>query len=67
MTAFGGIFRSPALEGVEGSDDAGERARIVGLDLEGGTVRIRARASAPPGDEFPASTDPRGGTGSGTS
>ena len=41
MTAFGGIFRSPALEGVEGSEEDGERGRIVGLDLEGGVVRVQ--------------------------
>lgn len=42
VTAFGGIFRSPKLEGVEESDDSGERARLVGLDLESGVVRVRA-------------------------
>ena len=42
MTAFGGIFRSPELEGVEESDDNGERGRVVGLDLESGVVRVRA-------------------------
>ena len=42
MTAFGGIFRSPKLEGVEESDDNGERGRVVGLDLESGVVRVRA-------------------------
>jgi hypothetical protein len=42
VTAFGGIFRSPKLEGVEESDDSGERARLVGLDLETGVVRVRA-------------------------
>lgn len=42
MTAFGGIFRAPKLEGVEESDDNGERGRVVGLDLESGVVRVRA-------------------------
>jgi hypothetical protein len=60
MTAFGGIFRSPELEGVEESDDSGERGRVVGLDLESGVVRVRAgrapspeaeEASDPPGDD----------------
>ncbi|GLZ48165.1 hypothetical protein Acsp06_43500 [Actinomycetospora sp. NBRC 106375] len=48
MTAFGGIFRSPKLEGVEESDDNGERARFVGLDLESGVVRVRAARSEEP-------------------
>ena len=48
MTAFGGIFRSPKLEGVEESDDSGERARVVGLDLESGVVRVRAARSGEP-------------------
>ena len=42
MTAFGGIFRAPRIEGVEESDDNGERGRVVGLDLESGVVRLRA-------------------------
>ena len=42
MTAFGGFFRSPKLEGVEESDENGERGRVVGLDLESGVVRLRA-------------------------
>ncbi|WP_433781303.1 hypothetical protein ACQPX6_16400 [Actinomycetospora sp. CA-101289] len=42
MTAFGGIFRSPALEGVDDADDAGEGARVVGIDLDSGVVRLRA-------------------------
>ncbi|WP_345418209.1 hypothetical protein [Actinomycetospora chlora] len=55
MTAFGGIFRSPKLEGVEESDDSGERARLVGLDLESGVVRVRpARRPAPDEPSEPA-------------
>jgi hypothetical protein len=59
MTAFGGIFRSPKLEGIEESEDSGERGRVVGLDLESGVVRVRAArsrssedvgASEPPGE-----------------
>lgn len=41
MATFGGIFRSPRIEGVEESDDNGERGRVVGLDLETGVVRVR--------------------------
>lgn len=51
MTAFGGIFRSPALQGVDESDDAGERGRIVGLDLESGVVRVRPARPTPPAAE----------------
>ncbi|MEJ2866449.1 hypothetical protein WCD74_01645 [Actinomycetospora sp. OC33-EN08] len=42
MTAFGGVFRSPKLEGVEEGDESGQRAQVVGLDLESGVVRLRA-------------------------
>jgi hypothetical protein len=42
MTAFGGIFRGPKLEGVEESEDSGQRGRVVGLDLDSGVVRVRA-------------------------
>jgi hypothetical protein len=55
VTAFGGIFRSPQLEGVEESDDNGERARLVGLDLESGVVRVRAARR--PADETPEQPD----------
>lgn len=55
MTAFGGIFRSPQLEGVEDSDDSGERGRVVGLDLESGVVRVRAARPATP--ESPGSDE----------
>jgi hypothetical protein len=48
MTAFGGIFRGPKIEGVEGSDEDGERGRVVGLDLESGVVRVRAARPARP-------------------
>lgn len=41
VATFGGIFRSPRIEGVEESDDDGERGRVVGLDLETGVVRVR--------------------------
>ena len=41
MATFGGIFRVPRIEGVEESDDDGERGRVVGLDLETGVVRVR--------------------------
>ena len=51
MTAFGGIFRSPKLEGIEESEDSGERGRVVGLDLESGVVRVRAARSRNPEDE----------------
>ncbi|MEJ2863960.1 hypothetical protein [Actinomycetospora flava] len=55
MTAFGGLFRAPKLEGVEGSDESGERARFVGLDLESGVVRVRP---ARPAEEPPEGTAP---------
>jgi hypothetical protein len=56
MTAFGGIFRGPSIEGVDDSDGGGERGRIVGLDLESGVVRVRpARPAAP---QPPADTPP---------
>jgi hypothetical protein len=42
MTAFGGIFRSPKLEGVEEAEDSGQRGRVVGIDLDSGVVRLRA-------------------------
>lgn len=42
MTAFGGIFRSPALEGVDDAEGDGEGARVVGIDLDSGVVRLRA-------------------------
>lgn len=45
MTAFGGIFGSPELEGEEGSEESGQRSRIVGLDLDSGVVRLRAPRS----------------------
>lgn len=47
MTAFGGVFRSPKLEGVEEGEDSGQRARLVGLDLDSGVVRVRAPQPAP--------------------
>lgn len=47
MTAFGGIFRSPELEGVDESEDSGQRGRVVGLDLDSGIVRVRAARSEP--------------------
>jgi hypothetical protein len=47
MTAFGGIFRGPKIEGVEESDENGQRARLVGLDLESGVVRVRAPRTEP--------------------
>lgn len=53
MTAFGGIFRAPELEGVEESEDSGQRARVVGLDLESGVVRVRAARPEPPDTEEP--------------
>ncbi|PVZ15015.1 hypothetical protein [Actinomycetospora cinnamomea] len=53
MTAFGGIFRSPHLEGVEGSEDTGERGRVVGLDLESGVVRVRAARAEESEDQQP--------------
>ena len=58
MTAFGGIFRGPKIEGVEESDDDGERGRVVGLDLDSGVVRVRAaRPAAAQSAEHP---DPPG-------
>lgn len=51
MTAFGGLFRAPGIEGVEDADDSGERARITGLDLESGVVRVRPAKPAPPADD----------------
>jgi hypothetical protein len=58
MTAFGGIFRSPKLEGVAESEDDGEQGRLVGLDLESGVVRVRAgRAGSP---EAEGASDPPG-------
>jgi hypothetical protein len=54
MTAFGGIFRAPKLEGVEESEDSGQRGRVVGLDLESGVVRVRAARSEPAGREEPS-------------
>ncbi|MFC5063765.1 hypothetical protein [Actinomycetospora atypica] len=51
MTAFGGIFRAPKLEGVEDSDENGERGRVVGLDLESGVVRVRAARAEKADDE----------------
>ncbi len=54
MTAFGGIFRGPSIEGVDESDGGGERGRIVGLDLESGVVRVRpARAPRPEPQDDP--------------
>ncbi|WP_157647327.1 hypothetical protein [Actinomycetospora chiangmaiensis] len=54
MTAFGGVFRSPKLEGVEEGEDSGQRARVVGLDLESGVVRVQAARPAPePVEEEP--------------
>lgn len=59
MTAFGGIFRGPKIEGVEESDHNGQRGRVVGLDLDSGVVRVQvARPGAsdsPPSPE--ASSD----------
>jgi hypothetical protein len=55
VTAFGGIFRSPRIQGVEESDESGQRARVVGLDLDGGVVRVRAaRLEHPDAEEPPA-------------
>lgn len=51
MTAFGGIFRSPKLEGVEESDDNGERGRLLGIDLESGVMRVRPARPEPSADE----------------
>lgn len=55
MTAFGGVFRAPKLEGVEEGEDSGQRARLVGLDLDHGVVRVRA---ARPASEPDSGTDP---------
>ncbi|NMO93549.1 hypothetical protein [Actinomycetospora sp. TBRC 11914] len=55
MTAFGGIFRGPKIEGVEESDENGQRARVVGLDLDSGVVRVRAARPEPETDELPES------------
>lgn len=56
MTAFGGIFRAPKLEGVEESEDSGQRGRVVGLDLDSGVVRVRApRPEQPVAEESPES------------
>jgi hypothetical protein len=55
MTAFGGIFRSPALEGVDGSEDSGEGARVVGIDLDSGVVRLRAARRDRPEESEPSS------------
>jgi hypothetical protein len=55
MTAFGGIFRSPALEGVDDSEDNGEGARVVGIDLESGIVRLRAARPDRPEEGEPSS------------
>ena len=54
MTAFGGIFGSPELEGVDGSEENGQRARIVGLDLDSGVVRLRALRAEQPETERPS-------------
>lgn len=51
MTAFGGVFRAPKLEGVEEGDESGQRARLVGLDLESGVVRIQAQPTKTEDDE----------------
>lgn len=53
MTAFGGIFRAPGLEGIEESDESGERARFVGLDLDSGVVRVRPAQTPPPPEDPP--------------
>jgi hypothetical protein len=54
MTAFGGIFRSPKLEGVEESDDNGERGRLLGIDLESGVMRVRPARPEVSNDEEPS-------------
>jgi hypothetical protein len=56
VTAFGGIFRSPALEGVDDAEDSGERARVVGIDLDSGVVRLRA--ARPDRPEEPEASSP---------
>jgi hypothetical protein len=55
MTAFGGIFRSPAIEGVDDSEDDGEGARVVGIDLDSGVVRLRAARPDPVEEPEPSS------------
>jgi hypothetical protein len=57
MTAFGGIFRGPKIEGTEESDDNGERGRVVGLDLDSGVVRVRAARPAPEPSDPPSSEE----------
>jgi hypothetical protein len=57
MAAFGDIFRSPKLEGVEESGENGQGGRIVGLDLESGVVRLTARRPAEP--DRPAEDPPQ--------
>jgi hypothetical protein len=47
MTAFGGIFRGPHIEGIEEGDENGQGARLVSLDLESGVVFRKARATEP--------------------
>lgn len=47
MTAFGNIFRSPTLEGIEESGENGQRASVVGLDLDSGVVRIQPAHPVP--------------------
>jgi hypothetical protein len=47
VAAFGSIFRGPRIEGVEGSDENGQRSRLVGLDLETGVVRVQAPRPGP--------------------
>lgn len=47
MAAFGSIFRGPRIEGVEGTDENGQRARVVGLDLDTGVVRVQAARPEP--------------------
>ena len=54
MTAFGGIVRSPAIEGVDDSGDSGEDARVVGIDLDSGVVRLRAARPGRPEDPEPS-------------
>ncbi len=59
MTAFGGVFRGPKIEGVEGSEDNGERGRVLGLDLESGVVRVQApRRETPETEETEEAADP---------
>ncbi len=54
VTAFGGIFRAPKLEGVEESGESGERGRVVGIDLESGVVRLRAARPERPEAQEPS-------------